>query len=64
MPILIFSIVLMIAGLLMANPGAVKDAHRALVDWCIKEWPTGIYIYGSICFLVVFLVSFIYGVVA
>ena len=54
-----FALAVMIykSGIAKRIPGAVKDAHRALVDWCIKEYPQGIFVYGMICFCLVTIVS-------
>ena len=62
--IFVFALAVMIGKLGIAKriPGAVKDAHRALVDWCIKEYPEGIMVYGSLCGCVVAILCLMFGV--
>ena len=51
---IVFLMLLVTSGLTLDS---FKAAHRALVDWCIKEYPEGIMVYGSLCGCVVAIIS-------
>ena len=51
---IVFLMLLVTSGLTLDS---FKAAHRALVDWCINQWPEGTFVYGMICFCLVTIVS-------